>query len=268
MQVGFSHWRDASVEITGDTIFAVGDVHGCASQLNLLLDEIASVAKHVPHPRLVFLGDLISKGPRSLAVLDVWASTDLDDQYKAVHRLFGNHEQLLMIIVNDLPNASSAEEKLMSVGGDKFVDELRAQTNDQSSPLSRDLLKAGTSEAVLVRLDQLQGHVQIGNVVFVHAGIDPALGVSASLAAPWTDFGGNHWAWIADPFLQHRGGYAGQVIVHGHMPPEQHRECTGYPDPHVIQHDRLCLDGGSSTTGIVMGAQVEDGRYRLIYAHS
>jgi len=41
---------------------------------------------------------------------------------------------------------------------------------------------------------------------------------------------------------------------------------SGYPDPHVVQHDRLCLDGGSAATGIVAAAQIEDGRYRLFMA--
>jgi serine/threonine protein phosphatase 1 len=43
---------------------------------------------------------------------------------------------------------------------------------------------------------------------------------------------------------------------------------SGYPDPHVFQHDRLCLDGGSALTGIVVAAQIEDGRYRLFTARS
>jgi serine/threonine protein phosphatase 1 len=53
------------------------------------------------------------------------------------------------------------------------------------------------------------------------------------------------------------------MVVHGHTPPAKHRVLSGYPDPHVVQHDRLCLDGGSALTGIVAAAQIEDGRYRL-----
>jgi serine/threonine protein phosphatase 1 len=53
------------------------------------------------------------------------------------------------------------------------------------------------------------------------------------------------------------------MVVHGHTPPAKHRMLSGYPDQHVVQHDRLCLDGGSALTGIVAAAQIEDGRYRL-----
>jgi len=79
-------------------------------------------------------------------------------------------------------------------------------------------------------------------------------------------FGGNHWAWIQEPFLAWRGGFGGLMVVHGHTPPAKHRMLSGYPDPHVLQHDRLCLDGGSALTGIVTAAQIEDGRYRLFTA--
>ena len=67
-------------------------------------------------------------------------------------------------------------------------------------------------------------------------------------------FGGNHWAWIQEPFLAWRGGFGGLMVVHGHTPPPKHRAMSGYPDPHVVQHDRLCLDGGSAATGIVAGS--------------
>jgi serine/threonine protein phosphatase 1 len=57
------------------------------------------------------------------------------------------------------------------------------------------------------------------------------------------------------------------MVVHGHTPPAKHRVMSHYPDPHVFQHDRLSLDGGSALTGIVAGAQIEDGRYRVFAAH-
>jgi serine/threonine protein phosphatase 1 len=56
------------------------------------------------------------------------------------------------------------------------------------------------------------------------------------------------------------------MVVHGQTPPPKHRIMSGYPDPHVFQHDRLSLDGGSASTGIVADAQIENGRYRLFRA--
>jgi serine/threonine protein phosphatase 1 len=37
-------------------------------------------------------------------------------------------------------------------------------------------------------------------------------------------------------------------------------------DPHLFEGDRLGLDGGSARTGIVTGAQIQDGRYRILKA--
>ncbi|HKS61918.1 MAG TPA: hypothetical protein VJT13_09495, partial [Xanthobacteraceae bacterium] len=80
------------------------------------------------------------------------------------------------------------------------------------------------------------------------------------------EFGGNHWAWIQQPFLAWRGGFGGALVIHGHTPPEKHRAMSGQDDPHVLQYDRLSLDGGSAVTGIVAAAQLEDGRYRVFKA--
>jgi hypothetical protein len=37
-------------------------------------------------------------------------------------------------------------------------------------------------------------------------------------------------------------------------------------DPHLLVFDRLGLDGGITRMGIVAGARIEDGRYRILRA--
>ena len=63
----------------------VGDVHGCRRELEQVLDRIAFAAGD----RLVFVGDLVARGPDSLGVLDVVRRTGA-----IVVR--GNHEQKLV----------------------------------------------------------------------------------------------------------------------------------------------------------------------------
>ena len=63
----------------------VGDVHGCRSELEGLLDRVAFSSGD----RLVFVGDLVARGPDSLGVLDVARRTGA-----IVVR--GNHEQKLL----------------------------------------------------------------------------------------------------------------------------------------------------------------------------
>lgn len=65
-------------------IYAIGDLHGCYSELQQLL---AQIAFHPQRDRLWFVGDLISRGPDSLACLRF--VRDLGDRAVAV---LGNHE--------------------------------------------------------------------------------------------------------------------------------------------------------------------------------
>ena len=78
--------------------------------------------------------------------------------------------------------------------------------------------------------------------------------------------GRRHWAWITAGFLDWDGGFGGRIVVHGHTPPAKQKPFTGLEDPHVLHQDRLNLDGGSAVTGIVAGAQIETGRYRILRA--
>ncbi len=63
----------------------VGDVHGCAAELEALLDRVAFSMGD----RLVFVGDLIARGPDSLGVLDIARQTGA-----VIVR--GNHEEKLL----------------------------------------------------------------------------------------------------------------------------------------------------------------------------
>jgi hypothetical protein len=63
----------------------VGDVHGCRFELDALLDRVAFASGD----RLVFVGDLVARGPDSLGVLDIVRRTGA-----IVVR--GNHEQKLL----------------------------------------------------------------------------------------------------------------------------------------------------------------------------
>jgi len=63
----------------------IGDVHGCLVELN----ELLTVASISTTDRVVFVGDLIGRGPNSLGVLDLVRHLNA----KAVQ---GNHEQKLL----------------------------------------------------------------------------------------------------------------------------------------------------------------------------
>ena len=94
--LSISEWREAPFRVDGETVFAIGDVHGCAGQLAALLDHISALPQ-ASTARLIFLGDLICRGPSSIDALTHWSAPGLDAAFGKVHRLSGNHEQLLML---------------------------------------------------------------------------------------------------------------------------------------------------------------------------
>lgn len=65
--------------------FIVGDIHGCFSKLAMALNEIAFDA--AGGDRLFSVGDLVDRGPESLAALDFL-------QQPFVHAVAGNHEDM------------------------------------------------------------------------------------------------------------------------------------------------------------------------------
>jgi len=72
-------------------IFAIGDIHGCATQLSSLLGRIPYDRKR---DTLIFLGDYINRGPDTRGVLDILL--DLKASCADIHFLKGNHEQELL----------------------------------------------------------------------------------------------------------------------------------------------------------------------------
>jgi hypothetical protein len=67
------------------TIF-IGDVHGCVRELSFLLNKV----EPQPGDRLIFLGDLVDKGPDSLGVLNI--ARVMLASYPGSTVIFGNHE--------------------------------------------------------------------------------------------------------------------------------------------------------------------------------
>src|SRR5919106_3027253 len=59
LPVEISDWKPAPFALGGETVFAIGDVHGCASELRVLLDTIARLAADAAGKRrLIYLGDM------------------------------------------------------------------------------------------------------------------------------------------------------------------------------------------------------------------
>jgi serine/threonine protein phosphatase 1 len=81
-------------------IWAIGDVHGCLTALDTLLQTL----ELQPDDRLIFLGDLIDRGPESKGVIERLFTLRSERQVDVVQ---GNHEEMLLI-ARDLPGYARA----------------------------------------------------------------------------------------------------------------------------------------------------------------
>src|SRR5690242_6578364 len=102
----------------------VGDVHGCASELAALLDAVAFSSGD----RLVFVGDLVARGPDSLGVLDIARRTGA-----IVVR--GNHEQKLL-------DWHAERERWIRGGGARIADPSRPKDAKPIGKLHRDIARS------------------------------------------------------------------------------------------------------------------------------
>lgn len=267
--VAVSDWKPAPFDVKGETVFAVGDVHGCADELDALLRSIASLAKDVSGKRrLVYLGDMINRGPDSPRALELWARDEEAHGVDHVDRLMGNHEIMMMLAVIGGPHAHKAETMWLSkrMGGHITLDQMATRTGHAAPHADQALLREALGDDVVHRLQGMRSHVRLGNTLFVHGGLDPHADQNEFLARPWLIFTEARWAWINHGFLDWKQGFGGTLVVHGHTPPDKHRAISGMDDPHAFEGDRLGLDGGSARTGIVTGAEIRNGRYRILKA--
>jgi len=189
-------------------IWAIGDVHGCLTALNTLLAALDLQ----PDDRLIFLGDLIDRGPDSKATIDRIFELRQERQVDVIQ---GNHEEMLLMS-RDLPGYSrvwqmyGGKETLASYGvNDGAVD-------GWCDAIPAEHWKFFKSEMV----DSVE---ELGHIM-VHGGYDPGLPLNQQ---PWMDM-----RWLKWNNPQPHG--SGQIVVCGHT-----HQPSG--DPLDIGH-AICID--------------------------
>ena len=231
----------------GEEIFAIGDIHGGALLLAALLDHAGALPRQQPRRTVVQLGDMIDRGPRTLATLDLMADASRLAAADAAIGLMGNHEQMLLYaLAGDGWHHAQAYNLWIDNGGDAVLRELFGADwrLDHSPARVRDALGPR-----LALLSGLRSHRRSGDVVFVHAGLSPRIPPDVFLATAWShDFNSlreeEHWAWIRGPFLR-AARHHGFFVCHGHSP---HDGLELSPAGAIARH-RLNLDVGSTRTG-------------------
>ena len=241
----------------GEEIVAIGDIHGRSDLLLALLD--AAGPRERPVRRLVFTGDLNDRGPDTLGVFEIAAAAGRRLDAAETVGLMGNHEILMRLALDPAAPQHVAQDAMavwLGNGGDRVADALLG-ANAARLGLNGliDALRAAQPPGLRAWLEGLRSHYQSGDVLFVHAGLNPAVPLADTLAAPWNlpldrlDEK-SHWAWVRGPFLNHDpgpDGYFGLFVVHGHTPLD--RALTrGHAEQ--VRRFRLNIDGGSAATGM------------------
>jgi serine/threonine protein phosphatase 1 len=256
-------------------IFAVGDIHGRADLLAALTEEAAREPKRREKRAIVFLGDLVDRGPDSLGAIDLAIGAAERIGADEGIALMGNHEAMMRLALESATpwgDAVDALETWIANGGDRTIVEfLEADEPPQDVGEVLAAARASLPERVRAWLETLRSSWRSGDLLFVHAGVNPRFDLEAFLAAPWNvplasldeD---RHWAWVRWPFLNHRpgpGGFGGCFVVHGHTPNDARRDAS-HEDQ--IAGFRLNLDAGSGLTGVAKMAIIRGRRAQVVAA--
>ena len=148
----------------GGNVWAIGDVHGYADTLLTLLDSLNLSSRD----RVVLLGDLVDRGPRSCEVIRIARENP------QIFSVLGNHEEMMLnsFDVDNIQTMTAQQTNWFYVGGratnQSYIDEF---TNSQGQIDDFDLrIRVGKD---LAWLDSLPHHIVLDDFRLVHAGYSP-----------------------------------------------------------------------------------------------
>jgi serine/threonine protein phosphatase 1 len=213
----------------GWRVYAIGDIHGRADLLDLLLTRIETDRLRAAGPEVlyVFLGDYVDRGPSSMQVID--RLIELGTRHRVVC-LKGNHEAFFLEFFADPVTLQDwkrygALNTLMSYGLRPPVQPKEAQCTDIASQLAT-AMPPSHQEFLL----NLGLSLSFGDFFFVHAGARPRIALDEQRE--------EDLLWIREDFLLHEDMFE-KIIVHGHTPVRE---------PEIFSN-RINIDTGAYATG-------------------
>lgn len=222
----------------GRRAYVVGDVHGCLEQLDRLLARIEQEIRERPKTRtsIVFLGDLIDRGPASAQVVErlrTYAPSGA-----TAHFIMGNHEEVMLRVLSGETDLMASWlrfggiETLKSYG----IERRELESLDSEAIVPR--LKAAVPANHVEFLESFADSISFGDYLFVHAGIRPGIDLAEQEQSDLR--------WIREPFLDDPTDH-GFVVVHGHTIRNQVE----------VAQNRIGIDTGAFCTGTLTALAIE-----------
>jgi len=214
----------------GQRVYAIGDIHGRLDLLDALLEtiQIDDSDRGATQSRIIFLGDLIDRGPSSAQVVD--RAIEIASGPGNCQFLLGNHEEIfLRALEGDLKalalfNRIGGRETVLSYG----ISEEAYRDSDYAG--LQELLTESVPAAHIAFLKGFEDLIVVGDYAFVHAGVRPGQALADQRVSDLR--------WIRREFLEHASGFE-KIIVHGHT----------ITDDVEIRPNRIGLDTGAYASG-------------------
>lgn len=240
-------WEQAPAVPDGHRIYAVGDVHGQDHLLGDLLAQIEAdiVARPGMDVILVFLGDLIDRGPASAEVVE--RLRNYRRHGVRTEFLIGNHEEVLLRI---LEGEGGLLADWLRFGGAQCARSygLSASRLAKMAPAEAiEMLRSTIPAEHQAFLASFADTLRAGDYLFVHAGIRPGIALAEQAQVDLR--------WIRGPFLDHPARHE-VMVVHGHTITEQVDERGG----------RIGIDTGAYKHGVLTALVLEGEQRRILQA--
>lgn len=229
----------------GRRFYAIGDIHGRLDLLDGLLEGIRrdEEARGGPAGELIFLGDLVDRGPHSAQVIDRLMA--LRKKRPATRFLQGNHEEVFLSAIR---GDAKALRLFHRIGGAATVFSYGIAPEAYAAADYEELvemLQSAVPDPHRAFLESFENMIIEGDYLFVHAGIRP--GVALEEQRP------SDLRWIRDDFLSSDVPLE-KIVVHGHSMDEEVTEL-----PH-----RIGLDTGAYRYGTLTAMGFEAGERWIV----
>ena len=180
-------------------LYAIGDLHGCAEELQALLTCLKSEHQLAQDDQVIFIGDYIDRGPDSKGVID----TLLRFREEYPHSVFlkGNHEDMLLSYLG--LGGRGGEIYLSNGGMDCFRSYKITPYTDPQNTVSK------LPEAHVEFFKSLELGVTLAEFIFVHAGLNPSKALDQQSE--------EDLLWIRSDFTENIHSF-GKTVVFGHTP--------------------------------------------------